>query len=83
MPKKTWLKPLLFRIEDDFDKIYNEIKLHNAKTLIHLAAMVDLETCKKNPSECYKINVEGAEKVFLAAAKAKISRFIFVSTSSD
>ena len=67
MPRSDFINSLKFRIENNFDDIYKEICTYNADALIHFAAMVNVDECEKNPSRCYKINVEGSEKVFKAA----------------
>lgn len=81
MPTNLKILPLFFRLEDKLDPIYKEIKKHKADTLIHLAAMIDIKKCEKEKSLCHSINIDGAKRVFLAAIKAKIKRFIYVSTS--
>ena len=81
MPRNDHIKPLKFRIEDNFNNIFNEINSQNADVLIHLAGLVNIKECENNPSKCYKINVNGSEKVFKAAAKAGIKKFIYVSTA--
>ncbi len=81
MPRSEYINPLQFRIEDDFNSIFNEINSQNADVMIHLAGLVNIEECENNPLRCYNINVEGSEKIFKAAAKAGIKRFIYTSTA--
>ena len=81
MPRSDYIFPLKFRIEDSFNTICEEIKYHNADVLIHLAGIVNIEECENDPKKCYKINVEGSEKIFKAASNSGIKRFVYVSTS--
>lgn len=81
MPSNSKILPLFFRLEDNLNTIFKEIKHHKADTLIHLAAMIDIKKCEEEKDLCYSINIDGTKKVFLAAIKAKIKRFIYVSTS--
>ena len=48
--------------------------------IIHLAGMTNVLDCEKNPVECFKINVEGTQKI-LQIAKEKKCKVIFPSTS--
>lgn len=54
--------------------------IKNKSTIIHLAATTDVIECEKNPVECFKINVEGTQRI-LEIAKIKQCNVIFPSTS--
>lgn len=48
--------------------------------VIHTAALKQVPACEQNPSECYKTNVSGTEKVIQAAKESGVKKLIFVST---
>lgn len=48
--------------------------------IIHLAALTDVEYCNDNPSECFKVNSLGTQKM-LEISRKKNSKFIYFSTS--
>ena len=48
--------------------------------IIHLAGMTNVLDCEKNPTECFRINVECTQKI-LQIAKEKKCKIIFPSTS--
>jgi len=52
----------------------------DVSTIIHLAAMSDLQKCKKFPKKCFQINVLGTQNVLECARKNDCS-VIFASTS--
>ncbi len=81
MPKNKSIIPILTRLESRQEDLLKEIKYYKAKTLIHLGGMVDKYYCEKNKRKCFEINVLGSQKLFNAAVKAQIEKFIFVSTS--
>ena len=81
MPKNKNFVPLRFRVEDSFDTICDEIKFYNSNALIHLAGIVPIEECENNPEKCFNINVKGSEKIFKAANKVGVNKFVYVSTS--
>ena len=43
--------------------------------------MVNLKECEKYKKKCFSVNVVGSKKVYEACQKAKINKFIFISTS--
>ena len=43
--------------------------------------MVNLKECEKYKKKCLSVNVVGSKKVYEACQKAKINKFIFISTS--
>lgn len=53
---------------------------HKPKTVIHLAALVDVVLCENDPSLAYRINTVGTYLV-ARAARAHDARMIYVSTS--
>ena len=48
--------------------------------VIHLAALTDVNYCQKNPVECFKVNVNGTQKI-LEIARKKECKLIYASTS--
>ena len=53
---------------------------NDVSTILHFAALTDTQYCEKNPSECYKINVEGTKNI-LELARKNDSNLIFASSS--
>jgi len=67
-------------IKADIRKIKTSDTLRRLDTIIHLAAVSDIEYCKKNPVECIQTNVNGSKRM-LEMARKNDSKFIFVSSS--
>jgi len=67
-------------IKADIRKIKNSKTVPQFTTIIHLAAVSDLEYCKKNPVECIQTNVNGSQKM-LEIARQNDSKFIYLSSS--
>ena len=55
------------------------VESSGAKTIIHAAAMKDVDQCEQNPADAEKINVEGTE-ILCEAARRTGARVIYVST---
>lgn len=67
-------------IKADIRKIKTSDTPRRLDTIIHLAALSDLEYCKKNPVKCFQTNVNGSQRM-LEVARKNDSKFIFVSSS--
>jgi len=67
-------------IVKNIDKIRNGNIKKTFQTLIHLAAVSDVEYCNTHPNICYKINVIGTNNL-LEIARKKDANFILASTS--
>lgn len=73
---------LVTRLEADTNDMASELKSHpQIECMIHLAAIMIVADCEKNPQKAYEVNVEGALKWFKAAALSGVKHFIFTSTS--
>lgn len=73
---------LVTRLEADSSAMVAELKSHTQiDCVIHLAAIMVVADCEKNPQKAHDVNVDGALKWFKAAAQAGVKRFIFTSTS--
>ncbi len=81
MPKKNYIIPIFSRLENTEKEIYDEVSKHDADVIIHLASLTDKKKCENNKLKCYHTNVLGSQKIYSVAKKAKIKRFIFVSSS--
>jgi UDP-glucose 4-epimerase len=53
--------------------------VHGVTTIIHLAALNDLE-CAENPEQAHKFNVGGTERLLNAAIAAGVKRIVYMST---
>jgi len=49
-------------------------------TILHFAALTDIQFCEKNPKQCFEINVDGTKNM-LELARKNDSSFIFASSS--
>jgi UDP-glucose 4-epimerase len=70
-------------IEGDITKlesIANAIKDHDI--VIHLAAKISVEDSIKNPSETFRINVDGTRNVLVACEKQKVRKLIVASSAA-
>ncbi len=63
----------------DFEALHRFFKKYEPTTVIHTAAMTNVDKCELNPELCRKINVEGTENVG-ELAKLFGSYMVFVST---
>jgi nucleoside-diphosphate-sugar epimerase len=66
------------QIHDDI--LTAKILPNDVSTILHFAALTDIQYCENNPSECYKINVEGTKNI-LELARKNDSNLIFASSS--
>lgn len=69
----------------DVEKIHDDIlSIQNipddVSTILHFAALTDIEYCEKNPNQCFEINVNGTKNM-LDLARKNDSKFIFASSS--
>lgn len=89
--KKGYLVRVLDKIKPnlDVDYRYTDIKdkeslinnLNGVDTVIHLAAMVGVDSCRLNEDEVIEINFEGTKNVVEACKKNNIRRLLFSSSS--
>jgi nucleoside-diphosphate-sugar epimerase len=78
---KTKLKNKKIRqINLDINKITSKIIPKNVSTIIHLAALTDVQYCQKNPQKCFEINIRGTETLLEICRKRNL-KFVFLSTS--
>jgi len=59
--------------------IKKAIKKYKPETILHLAALVDMQYCQDNPNEAYKVNVLGTKNLALACKKNKV-KLVYLST---
>lgn len=63
------------------DKIEERIKEIKPTSIIHLAAITDVDLCEKNPDLAKKVNAEGTKNIVLIAKKYNIP-LVYISTSA-
>jgi nucleoside-diphosphate-sugar epimerase len=63
-------------------KFFDLVEAEVPDVVVHLAAITSLPDCESNPSECIKVNVDGTNKVILAAKKFGVRKLVFSSTSA-
>jgi UDP-glucose 4-epimerase len=63
----------------DYRKLEQSMK--NCKIIFHFAAMLGVENTESNKFSCLEINAHGTNNALKAAAKNKVDRFIFASSS--
>ena len=66
----------------NFKKINKIIRDENINSVIHLAALLDVNESQKNPKKYYKNNVLGTDNVIKACIKSNVKNFIFSSTAA-
>jgi len=70
----------LKQIKCDINKIkINQIP-NDVFSIIHLAAITDIQYCEQNPKICFDVNVHGTKKM-LEFARKKDLKFLFISSS--
>ena len=69
------------RLEDPLNMIIEEFKDKSITQYIHLAAVTDTNWCINYPKKCFLFNAEFSKKFYHAASRAKVKRFVFVSSS--
>ncbi|MGI0058011.1 MAG: NAD-dependent epimerase/dehydratase family protein [Nitrosarchaeum sp.] len=70
--------PNVEKIHDDISSIQN--MPNDVSTILHFAALTDIQICEKNPNQCFDINVNGTRNM-LELARKNDSSFIFASSS--
>lgn len=70
-----------YRIIDIMDKDNLITNLQNVDSVIHLAAMVGVDSCRLNVDEVMNINFTGTRNVVEACKKNKIKKLLFSSSS--
>ncbi|MEQ1879122.1 MAG: NAD-dependent epimerase/dehydratase family protein, partial [Bdellovibrionia bacterium] len=76
--------PVKSRLESSLTDIQTELKEvsgGHAFVFIHLAGLVRVEDCEKDPALARALNVDGAEKFYHAASAAGCSHFVYVSSA--
>ena len=73
-------KKLRFFIGDirDIDRLRSVIS--DSDTIIHAAALKQVDTCEYNPDECIKTNILGSNNLIKIALEKKINKSILIST---
>ncbi len=71
---------LRFFIGDMRDQTRLQRALHGVESVIHCAALKQVDTAEYNPIECIKTNVFGAENLINASIDAGVERVIALST---
>ena len=66
-----------FFIGDVRDKSRLETALHGVNTVIHAAALKQVDTAEYNPFETIKTNVHGAENIIQASLFNKVEKLIY------
>ena len=74
----TSQNPDVEKIHDDILSIQNIPD--NVSTVLHFAALTDMQFCEENPSQCFKINIDGTKNM-LELARKNDSKFILASSS--
>lgn len=71
---------LRFFVGDVRDRDRLELAMRNIDIVVHAAAMKIIPTCERDPYECIRTNVFGAENVARAALRMGVERVIALST---
>lgn len=66
------------QLHDDILSIKN--LPNDISTILHFAALTDIQFCEKNPDQCFEINVDGTKNM-LELARKNDSSFVFASSS--
>jgi UDP-glucose 4-epimerase len=56
--------------------------MRNADAVIHLAAIVDHETCLRDPALAHEVNVKGTQILLEEARKRDVQRFVYASSAA-
>jgi UDP-glucose 4-epimerase len=64
----------------EFQDVSDAIKTHNV--VIHLAAKISVEESIKNPSETFRINVDGTKNVLVACEKNGVRKLVVASSAA-
>lgn len=73
-----------FSQNSNIEKIHDDILTVNnipddVSTILHFAALTDIQLCEKNPEKCFEINVDGTKNM-LDLARKNDSSFLFASS---
>jgi len=71
---------LRFLVGDVRDRDRLELAMRGIETVLHAAAMKIIPTCERDPYECVRTNVFGAENVARAALRCGVARVMALST---
>lgn len=66
----------------DFKKLSGWMKEVQPDVVYHLAAIHYIPECNENPERTLRVNVEGTQAVFRAAAEANVSKIVFASSGA-
>jgi UDP-glucose 4-epimerase len=66
-------------IRDEF--LSNDV-FEGVNYVIHLAALIDISASVADPTQNHEINVDGTFNMLVAAAKNRVKRFVFASSTS-
>jgi len=76
-------KAKFFKIDlKDGKKIRNLILKHSIDSIIHLAALLDVNESQKKPKRYFQNNVIGTKNLLLASLNSTVKNFIFSSTAA-
>ena len=70
----------IIQIKKDILKFTSRDVPRSITSLIHLAGITSVQECEKFPEKCFKINVNGTQRM-LEIARKKDCKFVFASTS--
>ena len=64
----------------DYARVREKIQQIKPDYIIHLAALIDMEYCERNPVEAYKVNTLGTEQIALLCNEFQIP-LVYISTA--
>ena len=79
LAKKKLPKSNIVQLNQDVLKVQFSKIPKNVSSIIHLAAIADVNYCEKNPSRCFNVNVLGTQKMLELARKRNL-KFLYLST---
>ena len=86
---KTGFKKLIHKKSHFFEidlrqqeKIKKLLKFYNVDTVIHLAALLDVNESQKKPTKYFQNNVQGTKNLLSACLNSSVKNFIFSSTAA-
>lgn len=68
------------QIKKNINKLKVEDLPKNISSIIHLAAITDVEYCQRNPIDCFHANVNGTQNILEIARKIN-ANFLYLSTN--
>ncbi len=66
----------------DTERLYDILRMHAIKIVIHMAAFISVEESVRNPLTYYHNNVEGTRSLLAACLKNNITKILFSSTGA-